>query len=220
MVAIVAPQTTIISACPTSLTSTGGRLIAVEGCPGPAAPSLPPRPQAAVYSSPRYGFSGPSGIAAGPARLWISNVLGNSVTQLRSGTGKLAATLQADRYGFQGPEALAVGAGELWVANVQANSVIEINASTGSLVRTLSGSAYGFDDPCALALAGRYLWVADARAASVTEIDTASGTPLRVLSGARYGFDDPYALADSATGSGSPMRETIRSPNWVPRPGA
>ena len=126
-----------------------------EGCPGQVAPAVPPRPRAVVYSGPEYGFSGPSGIAAGASRLWVSNLLGNSVTQLRAGTGKWAATLPGGHYGFAGPEARAAGTGGLWVANVQANSVIEVNAATGSLLRTLSGRSYGFDDPCALALAGR-----------------------------------------------------------------
>ena len=128
--AIVRPHTTI-SACPSGLTSAEGGLIAIEGCPGQAAPAVPPQPRAVVYSGPRFGFSGPSDIAAGAGRLWVSNVLGNSVTQLRADPGKWAATLPGGRYGFAGPEALAAGAGELWVANVQANSVIEINATTG-----------------------------------------------------------------------------------------
>jgi DNA-binding beta-propeller fold protein YncE len=150
-------------------------------------------PAVRVYRGGRYALRGPSAVLVG-AGVWVTNVLGDSVTRIPPGHGK-ALTLAAG-YGFDGPNALAIGNGHVWVANVPANSIIELNQSTGALVREFS-TGYGLASPYALLIHGKHLWVANAASNAVTEINVVTGRLVRIRSAAADGFDNPSALAVS-----------------------
>ena len=160
---------------------------------GAATDSLSSPPSVRVYRGGGYGWHGPSAVMAS-AGVWVTNVLGNTVTRIPSGNGK-PLTLPAG-YGFNGPNALAIGSGHVWIANVPANSITEVNAASGALVREFS-TGYNLSSPYALLLHGKHLWVANAQGNTVTEINAVTGRLVRTLSAARYGFDNPNALAVS-----------------------
>ena len=153
-----------------------GTVPAAGGC---GTPSGKPRSTStntgiSVYSGAAYGFSEPTAVAASRGHVWVTNVRGDSVTEM-TGDGKPAAVLSAGDYGFRGPNAIAIGGGHLWVANVPANSITEMNAVTGAWERTLAAGD-DLSSPYAIDLAGKQLWVANAASNSVTEINTRTQT--------------------------------------------
>ena len=171
---------------------------ATQSCttrPGAApSPALTGRPSVSLLASPGYALDGPTAVAAGGGSLWITNVLGSTVTSLPLAAGRKVMNLPAAQYGFDGPNAIAIGGNHVWVANTPANSVTELSTRTGAPIRVL-GTGYGFAGPYALQLYGHRLWVADAAINSVTEISATSGARIRTVTGGAYRFDNPYALA-------------------------
>ena len=86
-------------------------------------------PSVRVYRGGAVRLHGPSAVTAG-AGVWVTNVLGNTVTRIPAGQGE-PLTLPAG-YGFDGPNALAIGDGHVWIANVPANSITEVNEASGA----------------------------------------------------------------------------------------
>jgi hypothetical protein len=82
-------------------------------------------PSMRILASKRYLFDGPSAVAARTHHLWVTNVLGNPVTELATTSSNRTVNLPAADYSFDGPNALAMGKHDFWVANAPANSVTE-----------------------------------------------------------------------------------------------
>jgi hypothetical protein len=146
-------------------------------------------------------FNDPSGLAISAGSLWVTNELGNSVTEIDPTNGKWLATFgNTGGYSFNHPDAITHVGANLFVVNA-GDSVTEMSAVNGSLVRIVSGPAYGFVDPIAAASSGSTLLVLSAGRlhglGSITEINVESGALVRVIHGSRYAFAGPQALAAS-----------------------
>jgi hypothetical protein len=146
-------------------------------------------------------FDSPSGLAFGAGNLWVTNLDGNSVTEIDPSSGAWLNTFSGSSYDFDQPTAiLSVGA-DLFVTNA-GGSVTELQASNGSAVRVISGSQFDFSDPVAIAASGATVIVLSAGdpsadpavRASITEIDAITGDLVLTESASKYGFDDPMAL--------------------------
>ncbi|MGA2294780.1 MAG: hypothetical protein ABSG24_06095 [Acidimicrobiales bacterium] len=142
-------------------------------------------------------FDAPSGLAFGGGHLWVTNEVGNSVTEINPTSGAWIATVAATGDGFDRPTALTSFGADLFVANA-VGSVSELLASDGSLVRVISGPAFHFVDPVAIEAVGSTILVLNAGSpsgvGSITEIDALTGGLVRTVSGARFAFRDPVAL--------------------------
>ena len=104
---------------------------------GPVRPTTATAVVASVYEGAKDRLSGPSAVAATGSRVWVTSVLGNSVTALNARTGASAAVLPVGTDGFHGPDAIAIGGSHIWIANVPGNSFTELNSAAGALERTL-----------------------------------------------------------------------------------
>ena len=148
-------------------------------------------------------FNDPSGLAVGAGHLWVTNQLGNSVTEVNPANGAWLATFtNAGGYDFNRPDGIARVGADLFVANA-GGTVTEMSSNDGSLVRHIAGASYGLVNPVAVTSSGDVVLVLNAGRAtssgSLTEIDARSGALLRVISGRAYAFADPRALAVSGT---------------------
>ena len=90
-----------------------------------------------TISGGSYGFDAPYGITYDGSDLWVTNVFGNSVTEL-AGSGSFVRTLSGGSYGFVEPTFLAFDGTDVWVTNQSGKSVTEVKASDGSWVSTYS----------------------------------------------------------------------------------
>ena len=146
-------------------------------------------------------FNDPSGLAISAGRLWVTNELGNSVTEINPASGQWIATFtNAEGYSFNHPVAITHVGANLFVVSA-GNTLTEMSAANGALERVFTGAPYGFADPVAVTSSGGTLIVLNAGrarvAGSLTEINVHDGTLLRVVHGPRYGFADSQALATS-----------------------
>src|SRR5215475_4376901 len=140
-----------------------------------------------------YGFDGPNALAIGGGHVWVANVPGNSIIELKQSSGKLIRQFSTG-YGLASPYALLIHGKHLWVANSASNSVTEIGANSGRLLRTISGRPYRFRNPYALAVSAGRLFVANAAGNSVTVLNAATGAWIATLK-AGFELDGPTALA-------------------------
>lgn len=137
---------------------------------------------ARVIAGSTYGFKwtlgkyvyGAVGIAVYGPHVWITNVGGNSVTELNASNGTLVRVISGSKYGFDQPTSVAAAGTHIWVVNEAGNSVTELNADTGAWVRTLSGRRYQFNGPYKITVDGTHAWVTNTGSApgyngSVTE---------------------------------------------------
>jgi hypothetical protein len=137
-------------------------------------------------------------LAIGDGELWVSNQVGNSLSEIDPTTG---AWIGRSGTAFDDPTAIVAFGADLFVAN-GAGSVTEAQASNGAFVRYIAGSAYDFDNPVAITTEGSIVLVVNQGNApefsgSVTEIDAYTGDLIRVVSGGQFSFDDPVAVTTS-----------------------
>ena len=90
-----------------------------------------------TVSGSSYGFDAPFGITYDGSDLWVTNVFGNSVTEVAA-SGSLVRTLSGGSYGFVEPTFVAFDGSDVWVTNQSAKSVTEVRAGDGSWVNTYS----------------------------------------------------------------------------------
>ena len=121
-------------------------LVAVDGRPASAATVAP------------SSFSGPTGVAACGAHVWVTNVTGDSVTELNASDGTVAQVIGSGRGHFAEPMGVAANGADLWVANLSGNTVSELNCSHGSLVQTFTSGQ--LNSPVAVAVGHARVWVA------------------------------------------------------------
>src|SRR5581483_5870076 len=72
----------------------------------------------------------PKSVAAGPGTIWVTSLLGDTVSRIDPRTNRLVATIPVGR----GPYALAVGDGALWVTSAIDDSLWRIDPSTNRVV--------------------------------------------------------------------------------------
>jgi outer membrane protein assembly factor BamB len=165
---------------------------------------LPAQLAGGVGSTGALEFDSPSGLAFGGGHLWVSNEMGNSVSEINPTNRLWIATLNSKIYGFQRPTAITRYGPYLFVAN-GVGSVSELRASNGAFIRIISGARYHFVNPVAIEAAGTLILVLNAgrpnaagtSAGSITEIRASSGSLVRTVSGSRFAFSDPMAFAVS-----------------------
>ena len=160
---------------------------------------LPAQLAGGVGTTGTLEFDSPSGLAFGGGHLWVSNEMGNSVSEINPTNGLWIATLNSKIYGFRRPTAITRYGPYLFVANA-VGSVSELRASNGAFIRTISGARYHFVNPVAIEAAGSLILVLNAggrSAGSITEIRASSGSLARIVSGSRFAFSDPMAFAVS-----------------------
>jgi len=168
--------------------------VAISACGTAAAPprtpitARTPRPAGTAQASPRdvrvprWAFAGPDAIAADPARVWVANHGGNSVTELSAATGALIRVIAGQQFQLDGPVAIAADASHVWVANATGNSLTEINAATGDLIRVISAPPYQLNGPQAITADATHVWVASGNSRTLTEINAVTGALIRVIS--------------------------------------
>ncbi len=142
------------------------------------------------------GLDRPAGIAYGDRHLWVTNLAGNSVTELNAADDSLVRVLTG--VGLSEPVAVVFDGQDLWVANLN-DTVTELNARSGTVVRRLAGNRYGFGEPVAMTVADGQLWVVNQAADSITKISASDGRLLGTISASSYGFDAPTAIATDGT---------------------
>ena len=167
--------------CPSGYTKENWDAVGPKGIPGVRGPTGPAgSPVACILvtlctwganvSGGSFGFNGPYAVAFDGTHLWVTNLGGNSVTELNASDGSWVRTLSGGSYGFNNSRGVAFDGTHLWVTNVGGNSVTELNASDGSWVRTLSGGSYGFNGSYYIAFDGTHVWVTNYSGNSVTKI--------------------------------------------------
>ncbi len=155
---------------------------------------------------PIHHFAEPVAIAERGSRVWVANVLGNSVTELNAKSGAIIRVIDARADDFATPIALAVTNAHVWVVNegVRGNSrgtgsITELNTHTGALIRVITLEAARFDNPAAIAISGSRVWVTSLQTSteggSVTDLDEADGSITRVVDAPADAFDGPVAIA-------------------------
>ena len=88
-----------------------------------------------VKFSRRTRFSGPTTIAAGGGRVWVTNV--NKVVMLKEASGAIVRILRAPGYRFNEPAEIVTSGPHVFVANARGNSVTELRSANGSLLRVI-----------------------------------------------------------------------------------
>ena len=58
----------------------------------------------------------------------MTNIIGNSVTELDASNGLWVQTLSGGSYGFDGPEGIAFDGTHIWVTNSSGTSVSDVPA--------------------------------------------------------------------------------------------
>jgi outer membrane protein assembly factor BamB len=151
-------------------------------------------------------FDEPLGVAVSAGRVWVTNVAGNSVTELNAANGSVLRVFNASKYGFKTPIAVSVAGSHVWVVNEGVagdkrgtGSLTELNAKTGALIQVISVDAAHFDNPAGIAVSNSQVWVTNLQTAngdgSVTSLNAQSGAVLRVVKEPGDEFDGPIGVA-------------------------
>ena len=117
--------------------------------------------------------NGPSGIAAGPNSLWVSNAVDGTVSRLDPTGARPGTTIQVGG----DPEAIAVGEGAVWVAKASARTIAQINPDSNTVVRTI---AVG-NGPTAIAVGAGAVWVANTIDGTVSRVNPRLGQETQVI---------------------------------------
>jgi outer membrane protein assembly factor BamB len=149
-------------------------------------------------ASAGYGLDAPTGAAVAGGDLFVTNQLGNSVTEVDASTGAHMTTIQGSTFGFNQPTAILTVGPDLFVANGGGDSVTEVDAADRTMVRMISGTQYQLSDPMALASDDGRLYILSA-GGSVTAVSADTGALVGVASGPQFHFATPLGIA--ATGS-------------------
>ncbi len=170
-----------------------------------------------VFSnSSGYGFNYPTDIAYDGTHLWVTNIYGDSVTEMNRSNGSFVRTLvntPSTPYAFKRPQAVLYADGMIWVVNPPSNNAVtyngcvdEINPATGALVRVLGTGTYTgdpvFNYPEAIVAVGADIWVVNSQpngSGSLTEFVASTGVQVNTFSGNQYLFDQPQAMVATGT---------------------
>ncbi len=131
-------------------------------------------------------FNGPTGIVTCGSHVWVTNVVGNSLTELNVSNGAQVQIFSGASRDLSEPMGIAGNGTDLWVANLSSNSVAEVSCGTGSSIRSINSGS--LNSPVAVAVGGTKVWVASQanqtapngnvilNSSSVTAYNTSSGS--------------------------------------------
>lgn len=114
----------------------------------------------------------PFAMACDGPSIWVTNVAGNTVSQVRVLDGALLGTHSVGVT----PIWIAFDGSSMWVSNFGEDVLTKLSTADGSVIQNISIST-----PRSLAFDGLYIWVANGAANSVTQIMAASGTILNTV---------------------------------------
>jgi hypothetical protein len=134
-----------------------------------------------VMKAKSDGFDYPSAIAISHSRVWITNDLGQSVTELNAKTGKVIRVIKLKTGVLDYPVGVTANGQDVWVINGPGNSLVELDAATGALVRVIKKAAGNFDDPSDVVVAGSTVLVANGGSSSVSELSESNGSFIRLV---------------------------------------
>lgn len=80
-------------------------------------------------------LNGPDSICVFGKAIWVTNLFGDSVTELNARNGSLTRVIHSKSDGFSAPTGITGGGSAIWVSNQWGNTVTEFEASNGSLQR-------------------------------------------------------------------------------------
>ncbi|HKN01738.1 MAG TPA: NHL repeat-containing protein [Candidatus Binataceae bacterium] len=190
----------------TSPTANVNTLFALQSGSSPFTPALSAAPdgwEIALNFAPS-GLSDPQGVAIDAAgNVWVTNLGGNSVTELTSSGGLAGNFNNSNTPGanFNAPYGVAIdAAGNVWVTNRNGNSVTELTSS-GTLAGNFAPSGASFNVPQGVAIdAAGNVWVTNYNGNSVTEL-TSSGGLAGNFAPSGANFNDPHGVAIDAAGN-------------------
>jgi DNA-binding beta-propeller fold protein YncE len=152
-------------------------------------------------------FDASSSICSDGNHVWVTNSLGDSITELTAQTGAFVQTLSGSTFGATGLDYVACDGAHVWVVSAEPNSqsgITELDASTGALVQVIQGTQYSFGAARDISSDGTHVWVTDLldpahETTAVTEIDASSGALVHVLSDPTYGFNNSWTISSDGT---------------------
>jgi hypothetical protein len=127
----------------------------------------------------KFSFDEPVAIAARSGLVWVSNLDGNSVTEISGSDGHVVRIIKDKSFGLNGPDSIAASSSDVWITNT--NTVTELNSRNGSLVRIISGKKFDFNVPESVTLNGSQVWVLNVGGDSITELNAVDGSLVRVI---------------------------------------
>ena len=144
------------------------------GPPGPAGPAgITPLKVALLQWGPAIAGgeiavgSGPFSIAFDGAHIWVTNLLGNSVTKLRPSDGFILGTFPAGPL----PGDVTFDGTNVWVASISSPSVTKVRASDGANLGTFATDG----SPVALAFDGSSIWAVNFLDGRLTKLRASDG---------------------------------------------
>lgn len=113
---------------------------------------------ASAAQGQRSALNGPTGIATCGADVWVTNAVGNSVTEFNDATGAIVRFVSRASSELAEPMGIATNGIDLWVTNLSSSAITEINCATGASIRVISSGS--LNAPVAVAVGGGSVWVA------------------------------------------------------------
>lgn len=124
----------------------------------------------------------PVNLAHGQEALWVTNRLGNSVSEVDGDPGKQVAEYPVD---FK-PEGVAVGDGSIWVGGYNSPTLLRLDPDDGSVQSRISVGT----PPGNVAFADGSIWVANSGANTISKVDTKTAAVRTITLGS-----GPYGIA-------------------------
>jgi streptogramin lyase len=164
---------------------------------------------ASATASPKKSpdFDEPLGVAVSGGYVWVANVAGNSLTEIKASSGSVVRVVDAKKGRLQTPIAISVNSNRLWVVNegVEGDpggtgSITELDATTGAFIRVIDEGAAKLDNPAGVAANGSRVWVSSlqtgSKYGSLTTLAASNGSVLQVTSASSDQFNSPIAVAE------------------------
>ena len=138
----------------------------------------------------------PSGVAAGPDAIWVTNADEKSVSRIDPKTNAVNQTISVGG----GPSGVVAEDGAVWVANGLDGTVSRIDAGSDQVVQTIVVG----NGPAGVAYGGGAVWVANAADGTVSRIAPQSGRVVRTIpvaggvSSIAFGFGHLWVVASAS----------------------
>ncbi|HEX4521866.1 MAG TPA: ABC transporter substrate-binding protein, partial [Gaiellaceae bacterium] len=127
-----------------------------------------------VVVAPIQVGNGPDGIVFGAGKIWVTNGLDGTVSEIDPQTNTVVDVIPDVG---NGPSGIAVSGRYLWVANSNDGTLARVDPVSGA-VRTVTSVGSGADG---VAVGRGSIWVTNQSAGTVTRIDARSGSVLRTI---------------------------------------
>lgn len=138
-------------------------------------------------------FYEPDAIVVNGPHIWIANVSGNSITEIKASNGSFVREVTSSSDRLNSPDAMAMSGSDLWVANLSGESATDLNSSNGALIHVIDSQTDELGKSLSIAVGDGHVWITNLRDNSVTELNL-DGSLVRVLTN---GLDGPAGIAVS-----------------------